>query len=73
MKKLLILLIIIISFTSCEDTVFDQGGKPKIVRKKSISSDGFRYEVRDGTSTSGVFILYSNQNFKVGDTIKFIN
>ena len=78
MKKILNLIIIaliIFTFISCDDEPNDRivvGNQPMIIwQKKTVNKDAGKYEywVTDETTYNWLFI--TNDEFYVGDTIKF--
>lgn len=73
MKKLFLILCLI-GFASCENI-----GDPIITKKVEYSDDlkdrlnnGFKYHYRISFSYEGKEEFYSNENYQIGDTLKYI-
>ncbi len=75
MKKFLILLIILFTTISCS-TSFTEKDKYIVVRKTLLRNHTYTYEyvlyLNRGKGNVYNFDLYSNENYELGDTLKFV-
>lgn len=81
MKKILLLLLTVLVFTSCIDTYTFRSDDILIVTSKEFRCTEYKYLYRTKhymTSTKvdlfylGDYFFVSNENYELGDTIKFI-
>ena len=75
MKKFLILLIVLFTTISCS-TLFTEKDEFIVVRKTLLRNQTYSYEYvlylkRDGGHGYN-YDLYSNENYELGDTLKFV-
>ena len=79
MRKILLLLLTVLTFTSCIDTY--RSDDIFIVTSKEKRNTTYKYlyrtqhymtSVKDGVYYLNDYIFVSNENYELGDTIKFI-
>lgn len=75
MKKFLILLIVLFTTISCS-TAFAEKDEFIVVRKTLLRNSTYTYEyvlyLERGEGHACNYDLYSNENYELGDTLKFV-
>jgi len=79
MKKILLLLLTVLTFTSCIETY--RSDDVFVVTKKEMRNTSYKYlyyteqymtSTKEGLYYLDDYIFVSNENYELGDTIKFI-